>query len=62
VAGAIVFGVSAVAVVLALALLRERRLRVGLVVLLKRLLERWRQGDALDLDGDRVGRGSAERL
>lgn len=47
----VVFTVSLLTAVLAIALLRERRLRLALAVLLRRLLEHWRRQDANDLDG-----------
>jgi hypothetical protein len=51
----IVFMLSLLAAVLAVGLLRERRLRLALAVLLKRLLERWRSGhaDHVDIDSTR---------
>jgi putative copper export protein len=49
-----VFVLSLLAAVLAVGLLRERRLRLALAVLLKRLLERWRNGHASAMDDDMV--------
>jgi hypothetical protein len=54
---AIVLAVSSLAALLAVALLRERRLRFALAALLRRLLERWRQQNANEVGGgDRVDR------
>jgi hypothetical protein len=50
----VVFVVSLLAAVLAVGLLRERRLRLALAMLLKRLLERWRNGHADHVDVNRT--------
>jgi hypothetical protein len=55
----VVFVVSLLAAVLAVGLLRERRLRLALAMLLRRLMERWRSGhaDHVDIDSTRGDRG-----
>ena len=54
---------AAVMAVLAVGLLRERKLRLALAVLLRRLLERWRNADANPVDDDkRVHHGGNRRM
>jgi hypothetical protein len=54
------FVISFLAAVLAVGLLRERRLRLALAVLLKILLERWRTGHANEGDSDTAVRGDGD--
>ena len=59
----IVFVLSLLAALLAVGLLRERRLRLALAMLLRRLMERWRNSDANHGNRDEhANRGGTRRV